>query len=253
MNARAWIGAAATALLLVGCARTVDGSPASTFPTTVDSLAAKIQSGAKALQSAHITMHITLGPQTVAARGDEQLSGGKATALALDERIPQFGTIRVVRVDEKTYVRLPASHRTSDKPWALVRSGSSNPVVSALAGSLASTNQLTQLDAVGAFVRAAKHLRFVGTDTIDGATVGHYTLTIDVDKLPADFPQKQTLQSIGLSDLPLDLWVDTNGNARKVTEDLAVLGQRISVRVLLSNLDAPVHITAPPASQVDTS
>lgn len=253
MNARALLGTAVAVVLLVGCARTTNGSPAETFPTTVQALADRIESGAKSLKTAHLAFRVGLAGESITAHGDEELSDGKPTGLALVERIPAFGTLRLIQSDDKSYVRLPRSQRTSDKPWVLVRPGSSNPVVSQLAQTLQTSNQLTAVDSIGALVGAAKNLRFVGTETIGSARVGHYTLTIDVSRLPDDFPQKQTLQQVGLSSLPLEAWFDTSGHTRKVVERIAVVGQHVSVLVRLGNFDAPVHISAPPPGQVDTS
>lgn len=253
MSRRTAVAVAAAALILGGCASTVDGTPPPSFPTTVQSLAELIQSGTKSLHSAHLSMRITVGGQSIVAAGAEQADNGKATALNLLEHIPSFGTIQVVTVSGKTYVRLPKSHNTSDKPWVLVRPGSSNPVVSAIGQTLQNSGQLTQLDAMSAFVNSAKQLQFEGVGSIDDATVGHYHLTIDVDRLPDSFPQKQTLQAAGISQLPIDDWIDPDGHSRKLTESLAVAGQKVSVVVALSDFDTAVNITAPPASQVDTS
>lgn len=219
----------------------------------MQALGDRIHGTLTSLHSAHLSIRVHFQSSTLTATGDEQVANRHVTAMALTETIPAFGTIRLVQVGEKTYVQLPKSRRTSSKPWVLVRPGSSNPVVRALAQTLQSSGQLTQLDAAGIFVTAAKNLHFAGIDTIDGVTAGHYTLTIDVNRLPDSFPQKQTLQGVGLSSLPLDLWVDSDGHTRKVTENLKFAGQTISVAVELNNFNKPVHITAPPASQVDTS
>lgn len=242
----------AAAVATAGCAQGVDGTPPPSFPTTTKALGDRLQSAANSLHSAHLTMRVEAGA-TINANGDEQLSNGKASALDLTEQLPSFGTIEIVMVNQKTYARLPESQRTSGKPWVLVRPGSSNPVVSAMGQTLQASDQFTQVGALGTFVNSTKNLRFAGIDTIDGATVGHYHLTIDVDNLPDDFPEKQTLETVGLHSLPIDAWVDTSGRSRKVTENLSVAGQKISVVVTLGNFDAPVHITAPPANEVDTS
>jgi hypothetical protein len=243
--------AAVVTVALAGCARTVDGSPASVFPTDITSLANKIHDGMQSLHTAHLTMRMVVAGQTVSASGDEQLSGGHETANSLSMQLSGMGTIKLLRAGGQTYVRLPAAQRTSDKPWVLVRPGSSNPFARSMASSLAGAGQLAQFGDVQTFVRATKDLRFEGTETIAAATVGHYMLTVDASRLPDDFPAKRALQAIGVGKLPIGVWVDADGRSRKITEKFPVVG--LTAVVTLGAFDQPVHISAPPASQVDTS
>jgi hypothetical protein len=249
------IAALATTLALAGCARAVDGTPqAQTFPRTVDALTHNVAAAAKLVTSVHLRMTESIGDQAIKVVGDEQLSNGKATALVIDESISAMGgTVRLLRVDGKTYARLPAAQRTSAKPWALVRPGSTNPFISTMANALASAEKLTGINMLSQVAPAITGFRYRGTDRVDGAITGRYAMTIDVDKLPASFPQKELLQQVGLTRLPLQFWVDGNWHTRRMTEALSVMGQHARVVAAIGDYNKPVHITAPPADQVDDS
>jgi hypothetical protein len=252
---RAAVAGLAAALVLAGCAQAVDGTPqAQAFPRTLDPLARNLAAAAQSLTSAHLRLRESIGDQSIDIVGDEQLSNRKVTALVIDESISAIGgTIRFIRVNGKTYARLPKSQRTSAKPWALVRPGSANPFVSTMAGALGSAENLTGVDMLSQIAPAIKGFRYRGIDTVDGAATGHYAMTIDVDKLPASFPQKELFQQVGFTNLPLEFWVDGNWHTRKMTESVAIMGQRARLVASMGNYNKPVHISAPPADQVDDS
>lgn len=248
---------AVAATLLAGCADSVNGTPATDgpvgFPTTASALAAKLKAGILTIRSTHLTLNESIAGQTLSGAGDEVVAQGKVSALSLRLSVPQLGTLQVLRTGSDTYLKLPAAQRTSDKPWVLVTETSSNPVVRAMAGSLSTADQLAGLDSAAIFVAATRNLKYLGPTTVAGASVGHYSLTVDVTRLPADFPQKQLLITSGLTKLPVQVWIDTSGRLRKLTEQITVASQTVTSVVTLGNFDAPVHISAPPADQVDTN
>ena len=47
------------------------------------------------------------------------------------------------------------------------------------------------------------------------------------------------------------MYLDSRNRPVEITEQFAVSGQHIAVRVLATRYNQPVHIVAPPASQVD--
>lgn len=247
---------AVAAALLTGCAEAVDGTPnsdaPSAFPRTTAALGAELKAGTATLKSTHLTLNEAIGSQSISGAGDETIADSKVGSLSLKLDVPGLGMLQIVRVDGKTFVKLPPAQSTSGKPWALVTTSSSNPVVRAMAGSLAAADEVTGLDAASIFIDAARDLKYLGTSSIAGASTGHYSLIVDVNRLPADYPQKQLLVTAGLTKLPVQLWVDMDGRLRKLTERLTVSGQTVNTVVTLGNFDAPVHITAPPPDHVDT-
>jgi hypothetical protein len=264
--------AAAATLLLAGCGPTEgEASPgagsassasasasaasataAAASPSDAAGLATQLQQGVSGLTSAHLTIDVTSGSSTITGQGDEVLSGGRVTALDFSETVPGGGQIRVLQADGQTYVQLPADLQQSGKPWLLVTAESSNPVVAQLAASLQSVADSAQLDQFAAFTAAASDVTRQGTEQVDGAPATHWSLTVDVTKLPDTLAAKKTLVQAGVTSLPVDLWVDEKGRPVKVSEQITVQGTQASTVLTLGDFDAPVDVQAPPADQVAT-
>jgi hypothetical protein len=283
MNSRtiAAVLAVPAALALAACSSTVDGQPqaigttggfpskgvastppssGSTTPTAPSSstdnngvhLGAQLVQGLATARTAHIQLAVGVAGQALIANGKEKLNNGKLVALALAETIPQAGELDLIIVNGRTYVKLPSALQTSSKPWVLVRPGSSNPTVQALATSLASSKESASLDSVTQFVTAAKSIKNLGSAKANGLPTTHYSIVVSVAKLPDSYPGKSTLIAGGLSTIPLQLFIDSNGRPVRVKETLSAQGQTIQTKINVTKYNQPVTIKAPPARQVST-
>ncbi len=255
------------ALILAACSSTTSGTGApsgaatgktstsapQSAPTSATGLAAELQHGLASITSTHIALDVSAGGLGVQGAGDEQVANGKLTAFDLAETISSMGTLRLRIVDGKTYAGLPPALNKSGKPWVLVTANSSNPVVKSLSTSISSAQSAASLDAAGQFVAAAKSVKLIGPESVDGTTVNHYAIVVDVSKLSAAYPGREALNSAGLTTVPVDLWIDSAGRPAKVLTKFTVQGQTVSSQATLSRFNEPVHITAPPADQVSTS
>ena len=243
----------AATVLLTGCNQTewIEGVGAPATPSDAAGLAAFLRDGTASIRSAHLELEVDAAGNSITGSGDETLKDGKAEAFDLTETIPGVGDLRVVMVDGQTYVQLPAGLNPSGKPWLLISTESTNPVVQQLATSLQSVTSSSSLDQYTAFTEAAT-VEVVGAEQVDGVDATHYALTVDVTELPNDTPGRSELLSAGLVKLPVDLWVDGQGRPVKVSEELTVQSQKVTTLVMLSDFDADVTITAPPADQVAT-
>jgi hypothetical protein len=222
-------------------------------PTDAAGLGGLMQSAIAGITSAHISLDVDAAGQKVSGAGDEKLSAGKLVAMDITEQLPGgAGSLQLIIVGGKTYAKLPPSLNKSGKPYVLVTQDSSNATVRALAGSLNSALSSASIGSVGAFITAAKTVKLVGTGTVNGVKATHYSVVVDISKLPADLPGKDALASSGLKTLPLDLYVDDQGRPVRVNEDFKVQGQEVSSNVTVTNYNNPVNVTAPPASQVST-
>jgi hypothetical protein len=249
--------------LIASCATVVDGTgypsgaaPSSGmvgFPTSTVGLARFLRRGFGSVTSAHLELRETAAGIAITASGDETVRNGEAKDVSLTEHISNFGTIRIIVVGDRMYAQLPPARRTSSKPWTRLSSATSDPTLQALYQALVNSRPAASVDSATLFVRAARHLRFKGRTTLAGAPAGHYSVVVAVTKLPDSFPQKSALEQVGLRSIPLELWIDTQGRTRKLTEQVSVLGHRAKTDVTLGNFNAPVHISAPPPDQVSDS
>jgi hypothetical protein len=252
------VAASAAVMTVAACGPAGTGKSASTaassssaMPTDAAGVSTLLHESSSKLSSAHIDMTVGVGTLTVTGSGDETLAHGKLQSLDLSENVPSVGALRVIIVGAKTYLQLPTALSHSTKPWVLVTSTSANPAVRQLATTLQSVQQAAALDQFTAFSSAAtidKH----DQENLNGTPTTHYSLTVDVQKLPDTLPGKQQLVTAGLTTLPVEMWIDEQGRPVKVSENLTVQAQQVSTVVTIGKFDAPVTVTPPPADQVAT-
>ena len=222
----------------------------STFPSDVAGLAAKIQSGNSSIKSAHIRLSEQAGSTSVVGTGTEQLSGGKVKAIDLTETVSGM-TMQFRLVGGQVFAKVPQSVYPSTKPWLQISPTTTNAQLRQLYTSLQSALTAGTGDTIRLFVGVAKDLHLEGTGKLDGATVGHYALSVDIASLPSSFPNRDVLEQSGLTSIPVELFVDAQGRTRRVTEKFTIAGQSVSTVFDLTGIDVPVSISAPPGDQVE--
>jgi len=252
------LAASACLLTVAACGPAATGKSASTpassssaMPSDAAGVSALLRDSTSTIRSAHLDMTISAAGMTLTGQGDETAAAGKMQSLDLTENVPQLGALRVIIANGKTYLQVPTSVSHATKPWVLVSPTSSNPVVRRLATTLQSVQQAASLNQFSAFSSAAT-MSAHDTQDLDGAPTTHYTLSVDVRKLPDTLPGKQQLVTAGVTTLPMQMWLDAKGRLVKFAENLEVQGQQVSTVVTVGNFDAPVTVTPPPADQVAT-
>jgi hypothetical protein len=240
------------AVLVAAC--TSSGKPAghgsaSSTPTTAAGLGRMMESAIAKVSSARFTLDVSIAGQSLTGSGSEKLEHGRLVSVEVTEHLPQ-GTVQVIVVDGKTYAKLPKALNPSGKPYLRVSPSSSNPVIKTLAGSLNSALASASLGDVSTFTRAAQSVKAVGTATVAGARTTHYTVVVDLAKLPASYSAKQALQAGGVRTLPLELYVDQQGRPARLTENFRTQGTQVKTDLTITGYNVPVTITAPPADQV---
>jgi hypothetical protein len=95
-------------------------------------------------------------------------------------------------------------------------------------------------------------ITYVGREDVSGRQLDHYRLSVDTQQVlksmggaaasqaPAGMPKTVTY----------DVWLDDQHRFAQMTMQLPVSGQKATMKMELTDWGAPVHITAPPASQV---
>jgi hypothetical protein len=238
---------------LASCANTVGGSGSA---PTLD-LGTRLQHAMDAVSSAHVELQAQLAGVVVAASGDQKLAQGKTTAFVLTEHVAGAGTIgidtiKVIDVDGALYAQLPVDLNPTDKPWVHIKPDTTDPTLAPLAQALQQVQESASLQQYALLARAASDLRDVGPSDANGIAAELYSFSVLVSRLPAAVPGAATLRAAGVQSLPVQLWVDDQGRVRRLSESVSFAGQQMTTRVDLSQFDAPVTISAPPADQVAT-
>lgn len=266
MDSRRLLAAAAipAAVALAACSSTTNGAGSTGAPggstascgssatqTDAAGLSAVLQCASKAVKTAHIDLDTSAAGEEIKGSGDEELDGGVLTGMDITESLPENeGSLRLLVTGNKTYAMLPSSINPSDKPWVVIRSDSTNSVIQQLSQSISQTQSSASIGATTAFVTAARSVANKGATNVDGVDTTHYAIDVDPTKLPADNPGKAAAAQAGITSIPVDLYVDSQGRPVKVSENFAFQGQSVSVNIEVSNYDQPVHIVAPDPDQV---
>lgn len=239
------------ALALAACSSSGGKSGPPSTAADAAQLGQLIKSAVDSVSSAHFVLNIGLAGQSLSGQGDEKLSGGKLDALDVTVNLPSgAGGVRLIVARGKTYAKLPASMNTSGKPYLLVTANSSNAVVRQFAPSLDAALEAASIDSVSTFVAAAKSVKRDGSATVNGISTTHYSIVVDIKKLPTSLPGRDTLLSSGRSTLPVELYLDDRNRPVRFAENFKVAGQSVSTKLDVSDYNQPVTIKAPPASQV---
>ncbi|WP_030773776.1 LppX_LprAFG lipoprotein [Streptomyces sp. NRRL F-2664] len=109
---------------------------------------------------------------------------------------------------------------------------------------------------------AAKDLKKVGDETIDGRRTTHLSGTVSVDELrsrsAASTPEAKerqeknvaALEAQGIKTLTMDLWIDDNDQAKQVRTRGTGTSGPMDITIKFLDVNKPVEVTAPPAEQV---
>jgi hypothetical protein len=226
------------------------GGVPSGVPTDAAALGTLLQSGLATMRSAHFDLGIKIAGQQLTGGGDEKVANGKLVALDLTEDLPGLGPVRVILVNGTSYAKLPAALNSTGKPYLVVSDSSSNQYVRQLASSLDSALSAVALSGITDITSAAKTFAVKGTETVAGVETTHYSIVVDVAKLPDDFQGKSAIEASGLKTVPLELYIDSSGRPVRLVETLSAQGQTAVTTTTVTDYNKPVTITAPPSDQV---
>lgn len=109
---------------------------------------------------------------------------------------------------------------------------------------------------------AAKDLKTVGEETIDGQKTTHLAGTVTLDELKggstASTPEAKarqeknlkTLEAQGIKELTMDIWIDESDQTKQVRTRGQGTSGPMDITITFLDVNKPVEITAPPADQV---
>jgi hypothetical protein len=199
------------------------------------------------------------------ARREGRLTFDVGDLLAAAGQSSVGGTIELIANGDIYYMKYPLLSRSvgAKTPWVKFDLGK----LEALSGvDLSSLQQVSQSDPSQTLVylRAAGTVDEVGSEQVDGVDTTKYRATIDLARV-ADLAPPNVRQAVrdsianlrkqaGLSELPLDVWIDRDGLPRTLAYevDTQASGKTVKSSVALNFSDYGVAVDAepPPAGQV---
>jgi hypothetical protein len=212
----------------------------------VHPLATKIRTGLSGLTSAHIA--VDAGQLGGTSSGNFRYANGAATASDV-----LLGTgdqqVEVITVGATSYAKLPGSENSSGKPWLKVSADSSNQYVRGVADALRVANAAGSIPAVADVVDRATSAQDKGATSVDGAATHGYLIDVAPARAP-DGALGALLRQLGQQSVPVQLDLDQQGRPARIAVGVRLGALTLQVTITVTNFDAPVRITAPPADQI---
>lgn len=238
-----------------GSTSAASGSTAGSSPsaaTGVDALALvkKASNTSGALKSAHMDTTTVLAGKTTTIVGDVSYR-----PVQLEETVSIAGQkVHELLVGKTFYIQTPGAG-TAAKPWIAVSVAKMSKLVGIDFDSLLNN---ARADQTVSLLSASGDLKVVGTETVNGASTQHLRGTVDLNKAMAAMTAsssgyktiQQMVQSAGITDTHIDLWVNAQDIPVKFVETYSSKLGAGSTTMSLTKLNQPVHITAPKPSQV---
>lgn len=178
-------------------------------------------------------------------------------AIDLKLALPQ-GSAEFRVIGGTLYLKIPTNAGgASSKPWKKIDLVELKKAGSSTSSSFFTddpTTMLTQLRGV------SKKVTTVGTDTIDSAATTHYRAVVDLaaaaEKSGNSSARVQQLEKrLGTDTATVDVWIDQQNRVRQFRETVPMkpasgASGKAVVTLDLSDFGTPVHVTAPPANDV---
>jgi hypothetical protein len=167
-------------------------------------------------------------------------------------------TLDEILTSRAIYLKMPGVLPVpGGKPWAKV-SLASLPNGMGLRKLFQQTQNGNPLTAMGSpsamskFLGAAKHLKVVHDETVDGVATTEYSGTLNLRSLIAKLPaaERNLVGSSGPGTIPFRVWIDHQHFMRKMVMRLAFGKALIALTADITSINKPVRIVPPPASQV---
>jgi hypothetical protein len=246
VHAQAWLTAAVIASAVGAAAADAGNGGGSGVPQAGGRVLALIQRAPERLAdypSLAMTMRISAEAGgrslTVDALGIASVSPPRGV---FTETLPGGGTVFIEGVGRTFYAKLPARALalTGGRHWA------SLTMTGAAAGQPTSGSAMLQ-------VLAGAHgaVQRLGDETVQGVHTVHYRVTVDVDEAIARTPPEfrtttaGDLRSLGVTSLPVEVWLDDQGNVRQLELRMSLRGENLSLRITLRGSNRAVHVTTP--------
>jgi hypothetical protein len=108
-----------------------------------------------------------------------------------------------------------------------------------------------------AYLRGAREVKKLGSETVDGTKTTHYGVTVDLRRAAARANAsnrdsiKRVMEVSGLKTMPMDVWVDGDGYVRKIAwAEHTSPTQAADVKMVLHDFGPAVTIHPPPKGAV---
>ncbi|WP_424189341.1 hypothetical protein ACOBQX_12600 [Actinokineospora sp. G85] len=257
-------GALLSALALAGCGSTTSGAPVPTGAPaageqsstggigSLKALAEAVTDKSADAQGVHVAMTTTGGPLTMEGSGDISFAG-EQSSMSFTLTMP-MGEMSMILVNQEFYLKAPPGLGLGGaKPWMKITADT--PGAEAFGSALDQMKNSDPRESLKSILNAGELIAQEKT-TLDGQDVTHYTIQVDVAKLDEgagyDEATKKTLLDAGITEFPMEVWVNKDGLPVRNVTTVPVPGVGdTKVQADYTDWGKPVKIEAPDPSEVN--
>ncbi len=167
------------------------------------------------------------------------------------------GTVQILVVGNHLYVgNSRLSSIDGGKPWVEVNLGAFQKAEGQSANPLGSLADGDPTQILGLLRQLSGSVTDLGAGQVDGVPTTEYQGQIDLagggtgSAGGSALLNPQMARALGLSDIPVDVWVDSAGRARQLSTTFSVIGLTVTATSDFGSFGTPVSVTAPPSDQV---
>lgn len=159
------------------------------------------------------------------------------------------GTAEILMVDDFVYVKLPAGVGPGGtKPWLRVAAGGQGSGGFAVLGATDPTGALAALGGAGTVTKLAG-------EEIRGEDTDHFRATVDLRKAAAQAGARKAdvdrlAAAIEQPEIPIDVWIDDEGRARRMQLTLSPSGTKTKVTLEFFEFGVKVDAQPPAPSEI---
>lgn len=248
------VGAVAvvSTLGVAGCGSAADISGAQGASLSRSAFADSVAQATQQMRSVHMAGSFTVQGQRLSVTADSSFGDNTLTGAAGIFRVsvPAMGTLQARLVDGVVYVNAGqlGLGQAGGKPWVKVDlTDPGNPLGAMFA-------KITDNLGPGQFLTTLKSLstlKSLGAESVDGVASTHYRVTVDTSKLGSALgldPSQLGNDAALPKTVTYDVWLDAGSRPVKVSMTMSSFAMELH----FSHWNEPVHVTAPPASQVSS-
>jgi hypothetical protein len=160
------------------------------------------------------------------------------------------------------YMRFPPgllSGLPANKPWVKVDLEQLSQRAGFESGQLMQSQQQADPSQGLQYLEGLTDVQTVGAEDIGGVPTTHYKGVVDLNRLAAENPAlkpsvDKLVQQAGVSEVPMEAWIDDNGFVRQIEESFDAAGARTSMTMQFHDFGTSVDVSPPPeAETVDLS
>jgi hypothetical protein len=231
-------------------------SGASSVFTDTNGLAGALKTQSATKKTAHFTFSVSTPQGDMSGQGEMRM--GTDFAMNITMTVPGAGDITMIVLPDGAYMKLPQSlGGQPGKPWIKISTDGSDGLSKSYGAIIRSiqdnsdiTKSIEKLQGAGSITKSAK-------EQLDGATVTHYWITVDLAKSlaaqtdPTVKDATQKLIDSGVKMSSFEIWVNKDNLPVKFVAQMpAPAGGTPSFTETFSDWGKAVNITAPPADQI---